>query len=227
MEIEIQHNGETVKTEFDPGKYSLVSQEKADEIQRNSFAKGAEKVELEKVVALTQERDEARTNLESYKNSLTKKESDNVRSAEQIDMLSKSVEALTSGLEEQKRETAAEKFNSLLFESIKDVNFVQDGQDVFIQFAKMQKKNGGFILRNGTEGNIDQLKSEWVDSAVGKALIVSDQNGGGGSQKPGDITAPFSEIVKNPELKDKFIQANGMDAYKKKFHQHIQSSQST
>jgi len=220
MEIEIQHEGKAIKTEFDPGKYSLVSQEKADEIQRNSFAKGAEKAEKseqEKVAELTRERDEAKTNLESYKNNLSQKEQDNLKSNEQIATLSKSVEALTAGLEEQKNETAAEKFNGILFGAIKDVNFVSGGQDVFIQFAKLQKKNGGFILRDGTEGTIDKLKDEWVGSEVGKALIVSDQKGGVGSQPGGDNSISFAEATKDTAARSKYIEKHGMEKYQEEY----------
>ena len=229
MEIEIQHEGKAIKTEFDPGKYSLVSQEKADEIQRNSFAKGAEKAEKseqEKVAELTRERDEARTNLESHKSNLTQKEQDNLKSNEQIATLSKSVEALTAGLEEQKNLTAAEKFNGLLFGAIKDVNFVSGGQDVFIQFAKLQKKNGGFILRDGTEGTIDKLKEEWVVSEVGKALIVTDQRGGSGSQGGGDNSISFSEATKDPTARSKYIEKVGMDKYQQEFRADIEKTRS-
>ena len=225
MEIEIQQEGkDSFKHTLDLEKLGLVTQDKVNEIRNAAYGQGAEKIEKEKVALLIQERDALQEKLNLNVSNLSQKEKDANATTDRLALLEKGLKESIEKSEQSEQRLQTERFNGTISEAVRNINFVKDGQDVFYQFALKQKENGGFILDNGIGGTIDQLREQWIQTAVGKALIVSDQKGGTGSQKSGELNASFSEIMKNPELKNKFIDANGMDKYKQEVYKLSASS---
>jgi hypothetical protein len=166
--------------------------------------------------------DAAEKKLADYEASLTDKQRSTAKADERIASMEKTLQELRTQMERATKEAAEANVSKALADARAGIAFVEGGQDIFdLQMRSKLQADGTYILATGERGTLDQARIEWATSPIGKAMIRAE------GVKPGTGTGPaslqgvtFGEIVKNSELKEKFIAAHGASAYTKQYLEH-------
>lgn len=176
----------------------------------------------DKAAKLWQDKIEAaEKKLTDYESSLTDKQRSTAKADERIAAMEKTLQDLRGQMEKATKEAVEANLAKALADARSGLAFADGGQEIFdLQIRSKMQPDGTFLLSTGERGSLEQARAEWADSPVGKALTRAESMGGAGTTAAMLKGTSFSEVVKSPELKAKFIAAHGVPAYSKAYLEH-------
>jgi len=223
MEIEVEVEGKPTKIEIDPDSLGLVSSDKVDQIRSQSFAQGAKSKEKEfepvksDLETRTKALEDAQKALEAAKNGSGKTSIELEETRQKVATLESQIKTLAEAKEAEAKARKDATISAQIAQQASKMPFKEGTTPVFEDQAKkaLQEIDGVvmYCLPDGTPTTLESWATEWMQTPIGKSLLLSDQKGGIGSSP----AIPSSISADSPmEQKAQFIREHGLQAFRDK-----------
>jgi Skp family chaperone for outer membrane proteins len=165
---------------------------------------------LADIEAIRAEAAQYKSKLEELDQKLPAKERDAQQLADRLT-------TLEATLTSERKARDEEKAQAEILGSLAGVALVDGAAELFDAYARKARVEKGYAMKDGTTGNIQQLRDQFLNSDLGKRLVLASDRGGTGTQPaaPGDA----ARILRDPKAAEEFVKAHGREAFSKLIQQ--------
>jgi len=199
----------------------VLSADEVTALKTRALGEGQSKAEK----AMQEKIDAAERKLTEYEASLTTKQRNSVQAEERMAAMEQTLKAMRAEMESAQKARAEADLAKAIADARSGLAFTEGGSTIFdLQMRSKMQADGSYILSTGERGTLDQARTEWVNSPVGKALIRAESRSGAGTSASSITGVSFADIVKSPELKKKYIAEHGAPQYAQEYLAHTQGA---
>ena len=132
---------------------------------------------------------------------------------DRIAQLTDTIETLSKSVADERNLRLKSQVDASVLESVSSRKIVEGGADIFkMRALSVRQEDGSYLLPTGLTGTIAEYSESFFNSPAGKALSLSSQVGGAGSD-PKNATTTSKIADMSTAQKVAYAQEHGQDAY--------------